>query len=133
MANEFYAIHTNLAALKALTATNLLMEPHPTEFHEGFDVVATAGDGDPIELGFAWCVWTWGNVFMVASEWHQLMAYVGNLPSASVYIRTRTNQISGSKYEYKYYSTKMFRPEGKSAPHWRFRDVTVKFTRLVEV
>jgi len=139
MANEFYAIATSLANLAALTAAgagNLTTEPHPTEFHEAFTEVDVAGDGTPIELGFAWCTWRW-NTPLSAAEWNETMTFTGSASHVTVWIRTRTNQISGAgataTYEYKNYQAIMYRPTGKSTPHYRYEDVEVKFTQLQEV
>jgi len=133
MANEFYGLSTALATIQALTATNLNHEPFPTEFHEEHDHSLVAGDGDPIALGAPWCVWTWANVPVANADWEQLFTLSGisDSVSATVYIRTRTNQTSGGKYVYATYQAIMHRPEGEPYPPWRFRNVKIKFTKLV--
>lgn len=141
MANEFYAIHTVLATLQALTQTNLTQdmnlvntfEPHPTIFHEEHDHSLIAGDGDPIALGAPWCEWTWGSVPMAAEDWELIytLSGIGTAVSKTLYIRTRTNQISGGLYVYGNYQAIMHRPEGESVPPYRFRNVRIKFTKLV--
>lgn len=132
MANEFYAIAATEGALTSLTATNLLVEPHPTEFIYG-EQVGVAGDGSPIEHGYSETTWTYGAHFS-ASEWKELMDFVGADAYADVYIRTRTNAMDADgTYEYKNYSCKMWRPEGTSIPPYRFTNVSIRFTRLEEV
>ena len=132
MANEFYGLGTALVTITGLTSTNLSAEPHPCEFHEEFDIVGTGGDGTPIAVGYPWALWTWGGP-MSAYEWGQLLTLsgIGTAASATVYIRTRTNEISDGKYVYRNYQALMHRPEGKSTPPYRFDDVEVKFTRMV--
>jgi len=141
MANEFYALSTVLATIQGLSQTNLTedvnlvtpFEPHPTEFHEEHDHALVAGDGDPIALGAPWCVWTWGNTPMEAAQWELIytLSGIGTAVSKTVYIRTRTNQISGGLYVYANYQAIMHRPEGESIPPYRFRNVRIKFTKLV--
>lgn len=132
MANEFYAISATAAALTALTETNLLVEPHPSEFIYG-ELVGIAGDGSPIEHGDAESVWTYG-AHLSASQWKELMDFVGAAAYADVYIRTRTNAMDADgTYEYKNYSCKMWRPEGTSIPPYRFTGVSIRFTKLEEI
>ena len=133
MANEFYAIHTVLATLQGLTATNLNHEPHPTIYHEEHDHALVAGDGDPIALGAPWCEWTWASVPMAAADWEQLytLSGIGSAVSVTLYIRTRTNIITAGLYTYANYQAIMHRPEGESVPPYRFRSVRIKFTKLV--
>lgn len=132
MANEFYGLAQNLATIQALTNTNLSAEPHPNTFHEEFDIVGTGGDGTPIDVGYIWATWTWDGP-LSANEWNNLFALsgIGTAASATVYIRTRTNEISGGKYQFRNYQALMHRPTGTSRPPWRFDDVEIKFTRMV--
>jgi len=134
MANEFYAIHTNLATLQTLTETNLSVEPHPNEFHEAWETVGMSGDGLPIEMGPPWAVWTWPDAPLEATEWKVLfdLSGIGTAASAEVYIRTRTNQVVAGVYEYKNFKCTMHRPEGSSVPPYRFSGVRIRFERLVE-
>jgi len=136
MANEWYAIANSAVALAALTASgnsNLDIQPHPTEYHEEFEIVGTSGEGKPIAVGYPWCTWTY-DVPLSAAQWGELMDFVGTAASASVWIRTRTNQITvDNKYQYKNYACIMHRPTGKSRARYSFEGVEIKFTQLVEV
>ena len=136
MANEFYAIASNVATLATITAngnSNLDIQPHPTEFNEAAEQVAVAGDGTPIELGSPTAVWTY-DVPLSAAEWKELIDFVGTSASATVYIRTRTNQIDADNtYQYLNYQCIMWRPTGASSPRYRFDGVEVRFTQLVAV
>lgn len=128
---EFYAIATTAAELTGLSASNLLTEPHPTEYHEFFEVVGTTGDGKPKGGGFPWCIWDYDKQILTAAMWDELQAFFsGDEAYAEVYIRTRTNQISGGAYEHDNFSAIMHRPEGDSKAGYRFEDVVIKFTRL---
>jgi len=132
MANEFYALATSIATIEALTSTNLSSEPHPCEFHEEFETAGTGGDGSPIAVGSPWAVWTWGGP-LSAEEWDNLftLSGIGTAASATVFIRTRTNEISSGTYQYRNYQAIMYRPTGESRPPYRFDDVEIKFTKLV--
>jgi len=131
-----YAIAISVANLAAITAsgeTNLLIEPHPCEFSESAEMVGYSGTGLPVEMGFPGAEWSW-DVPLSAAEWKQLMDFTGSAAYAIVYIRTRTNQIqSGGEYQYKNYLCVMERPTGESVPPYRYENVQVKFSRLVEV
>lgn len=135
--NEWYAISTsvaNLAALTAAGASNLSLQPHPNEFLEAAEMVGYSGTGLPVELGFATAIWTY-DIPLSAAEWKELMDFTGAAAYATVYIRTRTNQIQAAqdKYEYKNYSAKMMRVAGISRAKYRYEDVQVEFKRLVEI
>lgn len=131
---DFYAICSTEEELEGLTETNLLTEPHPTEFHEFHEVVGTTGDGKPVGAGFPWCAWEYENQILSAAAWDQLVSFfTGNEAHAEVYIRTRTNEISGGAYLHKNFSGIMHRPEGTSKAGYRFRDVRIEFTRLEDV
>ena len=134
---SYYALAANVADFASITAggeTNLLISPHPNIFSEAFEQVGTAGDATPIELGSPTATWTWGGVPLEASEWKQLMDFVGTAASANVIIRTRTNEITtDNEYRYRNYRALMMRPEGESVPYYRYSDVSVKFTKLVEL
>lgn len=132
-----YALATSVANLATITAageTNLLIDPHPNTFKEAAEMVGYSGTGRPVELGFASCEWTW-DVPLSAVEWRQLMDFTGSAAYATVYIRTRTNQIQAGDdfYEYKNYSAVMMRPTGTSRAKYRYEDVKVEFKRLVEI
>ena len=128
----FYAVATTLAELTGMTESNLSIEPFPTEFLEGQEA-GVSGTGNPIELGFASAVWTY-DVPITASEFNELISFVGNAKYAAVFIRTRKNTINTADGEYNYanFSAVMWRPVGSPRPPFRFSDVTAKFTRLVE-
>ena len=137
MANEFYALAASVANLATITAdgeTNLLIDPHPNEFLEAAEMVGFSGTGLPVELGFAQAIWTY-DVPLLPAEWKELMDFTGAAAYATVYIRTRTNQIQAANdyYEYKNYSAVMMRPTGTSRAKYRYEDVRVEFHRLVEV
>jgi len=136
MANEWYAIAANAAALAALVASgnsNLSVQPHPTEYHEAAEQVGVAGDGTPIELGAPTSTWTYGAP-LSAAEWKELMDFVGTSASVTAYIRTRTNQTEADgTYQYSNYQCVMWRPTGQSTAYYRFEGVEVKFTQLVAV
>jgi hypothetical protein len=128
---EFYAITGSAPALTGLSATNLLAEPHPTHFHEFFEEVGITGDGKPIGAGFPWCEWEYENQILSAEAWHQLVSFFsGSQAYALVYIRTRTNEISGGTYLHKNFGAIMRRPEASSKSGYRFEAVSIKFTRL---
>jgi len=132
-----YAIATSVANLATITAageTNLLIDPHPTIFKEAAEMVGYSGTGRPVEAGFPSAEWSW-DVPLSAAQWKQLIDFVGDAAYATVYLRTRTNQIqvAQDKYEYLNYSCVMERPTGESTPSYRFENVQVNFKRLVEV
>ena len=126
---EFYALCSTEAALTALSETNLTLEPHPNTYTEESET-HTAGDGQLTGVGFPSAEWTW-DVFLSPSEWDELMSVIGTAASVIAYIRTRTNQISAGAYEHANFSCVMHRPQGDSAPYFRFSNVSVKFTKLV--
>ena len=128
----FYAISETLAELTAMSESNLSIEPFPTEFVEGQEA-GISGDGNPIELGFSKAVWRY-DVPLTASEFNELMTFVGDNAYAAVFIRTRKNTINITDGEYNYgdYSCIMHRPVGKSRPPFRMEDVEVSFSRLLE-
>ena len=135
--NEFYALAVSVANLATITAdgeSNLLIDPHPCEFHEAAEMVGFSGTGRPVELGFATCLWTW-DVPLSPAEWRQLMDFTGAAAYATVYLRTRTNQIQvgDDLYEYKNYSAIAERITGESTPSYRFENAKMQFRRLVEV
>ncbi len=135
--NEFYAIATSVANLAAITAageSDLLISPHPNIFKEAAEVVGYSGTGRPVELGFPGAEWSW-DVPLSAAEWKQLMDFTGAAAYATVYLRTRTNQIQAGDgfYEYKNYSAIAERITGESTPPYRFEGARMKFTRLVEI
>lgn len=131
---EFYAICGTVEALTGLSATNLLTQPHPTEFHEYFEEVGITGDGKPVAAGFPWCVWEYEDQILSADQWSELISFFpGNEAYASVYIRTRTNEIEAGAYKHRNYSAVMHRPEASSKAGYRFEDVSIKFTRLEEI
>ena len=137
MANEWYVISTsvaNLAALTAAGASDLSIQPHPNEFIEAAEMVGFSGTGLPVELGFAQATWTY-DVPLSPAEWKELMDFTGAAAYATVYIRTRTNQIQAANdyYQYKNYSAIMMRPTGTSRAKYRYEDVRVEFRRLVEI
>lgn len=132
-----YAIATSVANLAVITATgetNLLIDPHPNIFEEAAEMVGYSGTGRPIEAGFPTCQWTW-DVPLSAAEWRQLMDFTGAAAYATVYLRTRTNQIQAGqdKYEYKNYSAIAERITGESTPSYRFENAQMKFSRLIEI
>ena len=135
--NEFYALAVSVANLAVITAageTNLLIDPHPNIFKESAEMVGYSGTGRPVEAGFPSAEWSW-DVPLSPVEWGQLMDFTGAAAYATVYIRTRTNQIQAADdfYEYKNYSAIAERITGESTPSYRFTDVRMKFTRLVEI
>ena len=137
MANEWYVISTsvaNLAALTAAGASDLLIDPHPCEFLEAAEMVGFSGTGLPVELGYPQAMWTY-DVPLSPAEWKELIDFTGAAAYATVYIRTRTNQIQAANdyYEYKNYSAVMMRPTGISRAKYRYEDVRVEFKRLVEI
>jgi len=136
MGNEWYAISTSVANLAALTAagdSDLSIQPHPNQFLEAAEMVGYSGTGRPVELGFAQATWTY-DVPLSPAEWKELMDFTGAAAYATVYIRTRTNQIQASgEYQYKNYSAIAHRPTGESRPPYRYENVQMKFTRLIEV
>ena len=136
MANEFYALAINVANLRTITAageTNLLIDPYPNEFLEAAEMVGYSGTGRPVELGFPTATWTF-DVPLTPAEWKQLMDFTGAAAYATVWIRTRTNQMQASgEYEYLNYSCIMERPTGETVPPYRYENVSIKFTRLVLV
>jgi len=137
MANEFYALAVSVANLAAITAageSNLLLDPHPCEFKEAAEMVGYSGTGRPVEVGFSQAIWTW-DVPLTAAEWKQLMDFTGAAAYAAVFIRTRTNQIQAAqdKYEYRNYSAVAERVTGEPRPSYRYENVQMKFTRLVEI
>ena len=131
-----YAIATSVANLAAITAageSNLLMDPHPNTFKEAAEMVGYSGTGRPIEAGFPMCQWSW-DVPLSAAQWKQLIDFVGDSAYAIVYIRTRTNRIQASgAYYYSNFSAIMHRPTGESRPSYRYENVQVNFTRLLEI
>jgi len=128
----FYCVAATQADLTGMTESNIAtFQPHPTEFHEGVEV-GTSGDGFSVELGFASSIWRW-TYPLHASEWGTLMGFVGTAASGTVYIRCRTNQISGTEYEYKNFVGIMKRPRGESRFGFQFENVEIEFIRLVEI
>ena len=117
-------------SLYSLSTGTLTSQPHPTIFHEEYET-KFQGNGQRSALGYPWTEWTWANLILDSDQWGELMAFVGTAPSATVWIRTRTNQTSGGEYVYANYQAIMHRPAGNSRPDYRFDNVSVKFTRLV--
>lgn len=136
MSENFYALATSVANLATITAdgeTNLLIDPHPNVFEEAAEMVGYSGTGRPVEAGFPGAEWTW-DVPLSAAEWKQLMDFTGAAAYVIAYIRTRTNQMQVSgEYQYKNYSAIAHRPTGESLPPYRFENVRMEFTRLIEV
>ncbi len=131
MALEFYAVGTNLAALQALTGTNLVTEPYPTEYHEG-ENAATSGTSRPVVVGFPWAIWKWDTP-ITAECLKTFTDLLGANQYASVYIRTRTNNPEADgTYEYLYFSAEMWRPKVEPKPGYRYENVEIEFRRLVE-
>lgn len=131
---EFYAICADAPTLTGLSGTNLLTEPHPTEFHEYFEEIGVTGDLKPVGAGFPWTEWTYENQILSAAQWAELMAFFpGNESYADVYIRTRTNEIEAGAYKHRNYSAVMHRPGGTPKAGYRFEDVSIKFTGLEEI
>lgn len=131
MATKFYAICATAPELTGLSETNLLAEPHPTEFHEFYEVVGATGEGKPIGAGFPRCTWNYEDQILTAAQWNQLVSFFsGNKAYADVYIRTRTNEILDGTYRYRNRKATMHRPEVGSKAGYRFEDVTIEFTGL---
>lgn len=129
----FYCIAANQADLTGMTESNIasFQPTPPNEYTEGIEV-GISGERRPIELGFPSARWTW-DYPLTASQWGVLMAFVGTAASAEVYIRTRTNQILGTEYEYKNFVCIMRRPKGSPIAPFRFEDAEIEFIGLVEV
>ena len=128
----YYSIVATEAEMSAMTASNLSIEPFPTEFIEGTEV-GISGTGMPIEHGFAKAVWQY-DVPLTASELNELMAFTGSAAYAAVYVRTRKNTINtvDGEYNYAWYSGIMHRPTWESRPPFRAENVEVVFSRLEE-
>lgn len=131
---DFYAICATAAELTGLSESNLLTEPHPAPYQEYYEIVGSSGEGKPVGAGFPKCTWEYEDQILTAAQWDELQGFFsGDEAYADVYIRTRTNQISGSAYEHKNFSAVMHRPEGTPKAGYRFEDVVIEFTHLEEV
>lgn len=110
----------------------LLRTPHPASYEEALAIEAGAS-GLPIEEGLPKARWEFKNQIFSAADWNQLRKYITPRGYGRVYIRTRTNQISGGQYECSNFRAIMKEPEGSPIAPWRFNDVAVDFTSLESI
>lgn len=110
----------------------LLRTPHPASYEEAL-IVETGASGLPIEEGLPKARWEFDGQIFSAADWNQLRKYITPRGYGRVYIRTRTNQISGGQYECSNFQAIMKEPEGSPTAPWRFSDVAVDFVSLESI
>lgn len=115
--------------LSGLSNDNLKAEPHPAEFREAQEQIVKL-DGMLLEIGFPSAIWHYEDQILSATQWDQLMGFLGGDASKQVYIRTRTNNISAGEYEFKCFKAIMHRPTGESKWGYRFEEVSLEFSHL---
>ncbi len=132
MANEYWL----LSDLSLSGGDNpLTWNPYPAEFYP-FSETKVDGTGSGIGLGLFQFKWTNGDGILTPTQWDYLMGlFTGWEPPADVYVRTRTDLIvtdsyaeHGRKYDYQWFSAKMWRPQGEPYPGFRYRNVEIIFT-----
>jgi hypothetical protein len=74
--------------------------------------------------------WEFEGQIFSAADWDQLRKHITPRGWGKVYIRTRTNQISGTGYEFEDFIAIMREPEGTPHPPWGFSEVAVDFESL---
>lgn len=111
-------------------AENLDPEPHPSS--RQYPSTMTAGDGAPLPAGLKIITWDYENQILTAEDWAFLQSFIGSNGYGLVYIRTRTEDIESSEYEFKVYYGIMQRPQGNPLWGHRLQDVSVDF-HLIEV
>lgn len=104
----------------------------PRSTYEPFSSYITLSSGQKKGMGFPIATWTWG--FLTRRQREALRAYCPG-PSASVTIRTRTNEDSNSDYQddYEDFSAIVNWPEKEEKVAQRRLSFELVFTNLVPI
>lgn len=102
--------------------------PDESSFQEFTEVVGADGAGQPIEAGLPIAAWKWG--LLTQAHFDELRNLASGA-SASVYIRTRTNE-GAPHYRYKTFAATVKRPKAGSQPGELRKAVVLEFVNLVE-
>lgn len=102
-------------------------DPDESVFREYTDIVGEDGAGNPIEAGLPIASWRWK--LLTQSNFDALRNVCAGA-SASVYIRTRTNE-GDTHYRFKVFAATMKRARAGSQAGELRKDVIVEFVNLV--
>lgn len=120
-----YKIGTTLGGMTNIESLTVPL-PNMQSFFRAYAEIVTLGDGSSFGRGFPQVEWKW-NLF-TREQRDQLRTFCAGA-SASVYIRTRTNDSADA---YKNYLALMHWPLEEEKYATRRTDLNILFTQLVE-
>lgn len=125
-----FQLATEAQGVEGLMDLRVLAGRDPDEalFQEFTEIVGEDGAGNLIEAGLPLASWRWG--LLTQANFDALRNLCAGA-SASVFIRTRTNE-GDPHYRFGTFAATMKRPRAGSQPGELRKDVTIEFVNLVQ-